>query len=163
MSLISLSCSSSEGFVLPFAGKSRTRANRSPGALVAFHPKGKADPKTVSSVGLTKEDGTFTLTTGDKVGVPAGEYVITIICSEKVSTKKGVISTGPAETQDRLNGVYSNRDTSQIVVTVKAGENQLDPFDLEVSTTSSARRRGTPLAFTPFPHKSCGCTWRRAT
>lgn len=101
------------------------------GALVVFHPKGATDAKTVPSTGLTKEDGTFALTTGDKDGAPAGEYVVTVICSEPVGGKKGAISTGPVETQDRLKGAYADRAASKLAATVAPGENQLDPFDLK--------------------------------
>lgn len=101
------------------------------GALVTFHPKGPVDFKSIPSTGLTKDDGTFSLTTGDKAGAPAGEYLVTIICSETVAGKPGVISTGPPDSKDRLNGAYANKDASKIAVIVKPGENRLDPFQLK--------------------------------
>src|SRR5207245_3238340 len=59
------------------------------GVLVTFHPKGASDIRTVRPVGLTREDGTFTLTTGQQEGAPAGEYVATFICSETAVAKGG--------------------------------------------------------------------------
>lgn len=127
---ISLSCSSPAA-LNPVRGKVVHKGQPLAGALVTFHSKEKVDVNTIPSIGFTKEDGTFSLTTGDKEGAPAGEYIITIICSETVPAKKGVISTGPPDTLDRLSGAYSDKDASKIVVTVKPGENQLEPFDLK--------------------------------
>lgn len=126
-----LSCSESGSTLHPVQGK--VLLNNSPlaGALVTLHPKDGADIRTIPSTGLSKEDGTFTIMTGDKAGAPAGTYVVTIICSEVVKGKEGVISTGPPETQDRLKGAYADRAKSTITVEVKKGNNQLEPFDLK--------------------------------
>ena len=69
--------------------------------------------------------------TGDKSGAPAGEYVVTIICSEVIKPKDGKISTAAPETEDRLKGGYGNKDNSKITVQIKSGPNQLEPFDLK--------------------------------
>jgi hypothetical protein len=131
LSLGGLSCSKSTESLNPVEGKVLFKNQPLAGALVTFHPKGKTDMTTIPSVGLTKEDGTFTVTTGEKAGAPAGEYVVTIICSEPVKSKPGVISTGPVETQDRLQGAYAERETSKITVEIKKGTNQLEAFDLK--------------------------------
>ena len=130
LSLIGLGCSGADK-LNPVTGKVLHKDKPLAGALVTFHPKGPADIKAFPSTALTKEDGTFTLTTGDKEGAPAGEYVVTIICSEAVARKPGVISTGPPESVDRLNGAYANKDASKLAATVKPGENRLEPFDLK--------------------------------
>lgn len=128
--LSGISCSSSD--LQPVQGQVLLNDQPLSGALVTFHRAEGADPKAMSSTGLTKEDGTFTIMTGDKPGVPPGNYVVTIICSEPVSNKSGQIySTGAPETQDKLKGAYSNRDTSKITVEVKKGANKLDPFRLK--------------------------------
>lgn len=127
--LASVSCSSSSS-LSPVRGKVIYQNQPLSGALVTFHPKGESNLKTIPSTGLTDNEGTFTLTTGDKGGAPPGEYVITIICSEDVKGKKA-ISTGPVETKDRLNGAYADKNSSKIFVTVKPGENQLEPFNLK--------------------------------
>ncbi|HJZ90642.1 MAG TPA: hypothetical protein VKE40_07185 [Gemmataceae bacterium] len=131
LSLGGLSCSKSSESLNPVEGKVLFNKQPLSGALVTLHPKGKTDMTTIPSVGLTREDGTFTVTTGEKTGAPAGEYVVTIICSEEVKSKPGVISTGPVETQDRLQGAYADWATSKITVEIKKGANQLEPFDLK--------------------------------
>jgi hypothetical protein len=99
------------------------------GALVSFHPhNGKTSPPT----GLTKDDGTFSVMTGDVEGAPPGAYTVTIICQTPVNTKAEGTSFGPSfDTEDRLKGAYANRDQSQIKVEIKDGPNQLEPFDLK--------------------------------
>jgi hypothetical protein len=131
LAAISLSCSSAAGDKLnSVSGKVTYKNQPLPGALVTFHPKGVTGMSAVTSTGLTAEDGTFTLTTGQKTGVPAGEYVVTIICIEEPAGKKGM-STGSDNSKDKLQGVYANRDKSQLTATVKAGDNQIPPFDLK--------------------------------
>lgn len=127
--LLNTSCSSEKYY--PVKGKVLLNDKPLANATVAFHPKGSANLKTTTSTGVTKEDGTFTLMTGDKEGAPAGEYVVTIICSETVGVKKGEIATGPPETVDKLKGAYADKSKSQITVTITAGENNLEPFKLK--------------------------------
>jgi hypothetical protein len=129
VSLVGLSCSG--GSLNAVRGKVHYKNQPLAGALVAFHPKGKADLNTVSPTGLTKDDGTFSVMTGDREGAPAGDYVVTVTCTETVAAKPGTISTGPPDTRDKLNGAYSNKENSKLTVTIKPGDNQLDTFDLK--------------------------------
>ncbi|MCS6865128.1 MAG: hypothetical protein RMJ56_12170 [Gemmataceae bacterium] len=131
LSGLGLSCSPSGENYHPVKGKVLYKDEPLAGALVTFHPKGRTDLKTVVSTALTQDDGTFSAQTGDKAGMPTGDYVVTIICSETVKPKAGVITTGPPETRDRLNGAYADKEKSTIRVTIKAGENQLEPFHLK--------------------------------
>jgi hypothetical protein len=126
-----LSCSDSSSTLHPVQGKVLLNGAPLAGALVTLHPKDGADIRTIPSTGLSKEDGTFTILTGDKPGAPAGSYVVTIICTEVLKGKEGVISTAPPETQDRLKGAYADKAKSNITVEVKKGPNQLEPFDLK--------------------------------
>jgi hypothetical protein len=130
MSVLGLSCSGSAA-LNPVRGKVVYKGQPLAGALVTFHPKGGGGLKSVPSTGLTKDDGTFAVVTGDKEGAPAGEYVVTVICSENVGAKKGAISTAMPDTQDKLKGAYASKESSRLSVTIKSGENQLDPFDLK--------------------------------
>jgi hypothetical protein len=123
-----LSCSGSAA-LNPVQGTVLYKNQPLAGALVTFHPKGATGVATILPVGMTKEDGTFTLTTGQTDGAPAGEYVVTLICSEVVKSKR--ISTEQPETQDRFRGAYANAATSQIQVEIKNGPNQLAPFNLK--------------------------------
>jgi hypothetical protein len=126
-----LSCSDSASSLNPVQGKVLLNGQPLAGALVTLHPKEGADIRTIPSTGLSKADGTFTIMTGDKAGAAAGSYIVTIICSEVVKSKEGIISTGPPETQDRLKGAYADRAKSSITVDVKKGPNQLEPFELK--------------------------------
>lgn len=129
--LFCLSCSGGGG-LNPVQGKVLYKNQPIQGALVSFHPKGPSDLTTHRSVGATREDGSFTLTTGQSEGAPAGEYVVTVIWSAEVAPKNPkVISTAPPETFDRLGGAYSNPATSTIKVEIKKGVNQLEPFHLK--------------------------------
>jgi hypothetical protein len=131
MTLTGLSCSDSGATLNPVQGKVLLNGQPLAGALVTLHRKEGADVSTMPSTGLSKDDGTFTIMTGDKAGAPAGSYIVTIICSEVVKPKEGVISTAPPETLDRLKGAYADRAKSTITVDVKKGPNQLEPFDLK--------------------------------
>jgi hypothetical protein len=99
------------------------------GALVSFHPDGgMRDPST----GLTREDGTFNLVTGEINGAVAGKYTVTIMCQVPAKAQStGMSFGGPQETEDMLKGAYANKSKSQISVEVKDGPNQLQPFELQ--------------------------------
>ncbi len=125
-----LSCSGNAG-LSPVQGKVLYKDQPIKGVLVTFHPK-TADLTTHLPIGLTREDGTFTLTTGQSEGAPPGVYVVTFLCSEEVETKgKRTLSTAPPETQDRFRGAYADRATSTFRVEIKKGTNQLEPFRLK--------------------------------
>jgi hypothetical protein len=133
--LAAVACAScSKGDVLnPVQGKILdTKGQPLEGAVVTFHPKGAAKSiKLVLPVGRSGADGTFTLTTGDKEGAPAGEYTVTVICPEEKKLPKGKISTAPPESKDRFEGAYANPGSSRLQAQVKAGPNQLEPFQLK--------------------------------
>jgi hypothetical protein len=125
------SCSKDAG-LNPVQGKILYKGNALAGAVITFHPKGAGrNINTQLPVGHSGEDGSFTLTTGDKQGAPAGEYAVTVICPEEVKLPKGQISTAPPESKDRFQGAYANRDSTTIRAEVKAGPNQLEPFQLK--------------------------------
>jgi hypothetical protein len=133
LALCCLSCSSSKSEFNPVQGKVLYKDQPLAGATVTFHPKGKTDLQTIRPVGLTKEDGSFALNTGPDAGAPAGQYIVTFICSEVVGQQgdKKVISSRPPETRDRLQGAYADAQTSTFQVEIKIGPNQLAPFQLK--------------------------------
>jgi hypothetical protein len=103
------------------------------GAVVTFHPKG-ADLTTVLPVGQTDAEGTFTLSTGQNPGAPAGEYVVTFICPQMVDSKgkkQAGMSGQRLTTVDAFNGAYAREESSTIKVEVKNGANELEPFNLK--------------------------------
>jgi len=100
------------------------------GVLVTFHPKGKSDITIVRPVGFTDETGRFKLTTGDRDGAVAGEYIITFIWPEEAKAKKG-FSTEAPDSRDRLDGAYAIPEKSSFNVQIKGGKNELEPFHLQ--------------------------------
>ena len=124
-----LSCSG-KGGLNHVQGKVLYKNQPLEGAVVTFHPKGGDKFKADRPYGMTKEDGTFTLTTGKEEGAPAGEYVVTLICPERVAPKKA-FSTELPESQDRFKGAYADPATSTFKVEIKQGMNQLEPFQLK--------------------------------
>jgi hypothetical protein len=130
--LCGLACSGSDG-LNPVQGKVIYKDQPLAGALVTFHPKGATDIKTERPVGRTKEDGTFTLQTGQKEGAPTGQYVVTIICPQPLNKKatKQITFGESEETVDILGGRYADSTASQIPATIKGGQNQLEPFNLK--------------------------------
>src|SRR5262249_26483480 len=130
--LACLSCSGSGPVLNPVQGKVLYKDQPLRGVLVTFHPTGPTDVHTLRPTGLTREDGTFSLTTGQSEGAPAGTYVITFLCPEEVGPKgKKALSTAPPDTQDRFQGAYANHATSPFTAEVKKGPNQLEPFRLK--------------------------------
>lgn len=123
-----LGCNKPEG-LNPVQGKVIYQGKPLAGALVSFHPDAAMrDP----AIGLTKDDGVFSLTTGEINGADAGKYTVTIMC--QVPTKdqpKGMSFGGTPETEDLLKGDYANKSKSQITIDIKDGPNQLQPFDLK--------------------------------
>ena len=126
----SMGCSQ-KGGLSPVKGKVTFQGAPLGGALVSFHPTSKQGEMTPPT-GYTKEDGTFSVTTGDTVGAAPGDYTVTVICSVPIKSKGGGMSFGDGgETEDRLKGAYANRDASKIKVTIKEGPNELEPFNLQ--------------------------------
>lgn len=130
LSALGTSCSKTQSN--PVQGKVLYKGEPLKAALVSFHPDGTAEVNVDPSIGLTNDDGTFSLTTGQSPGAPAGKYVVTIICFVPLKTKvQGMSMGGEPETYDRLQGAYADRAASRIKVEVKSGPNQLEPFQLK--------------------------------
>jgi hypothetical protein len=125
------SCSAGGPPLNPVQGKLLYKGQPLKGGVLTFHPMDDKSIYAVLPVGLSGEDGSFTLTTGAKEGAPAGKYVVTIICPEEAKLPKGKISTAPPESRDRFEGTYANRETSKLQAEVKTGANELEPFHLK--------------------------------
>jgi hypothetical protein len=116
----------------PVEGKVVYRDKPLAGAVVTFHLKGGDAIKDTPPVGLTKEDGTFTVTTGQKPGAQAGDYVVTVVAPAPTKERKeGVITMEPPDTRDRLNGAYADKGRSKLKAQITDGPNQLEPFVLK--------------------------------
>lgn len=99
-------------------------------AQVLFHPVTPiAAPAgmTVQPFAIVEPDGSFrpsTQLTAD--GAPAGDYRVTIVWPE-IRIDQGEEIAGP----DRLAGAYASPIQSQLSVSVRAGVNELPPFELK--------------------------------
>jgi len=125
------SCSSDGPPLYPVQGKVLLKGQPLAGATVTFRPK-QGDPKQLPSTGFTDDDGSFHLETGKRAGAPAGDYDIIIIQSRPVAAKSDkAISMEPQSTIDALHGAYATPAKSRLTATVKAGSNELPPFDLK--------------------------------
>jgi hypothetical protein len=125
-------CSKQSGLD-PVRGKVLYKNEPLAGAMVAFHPEGGPSLDTQPVTGLTKDDGTFSLTTGQVDGAAPGKYVVTVVCMvpEKTEEKPGAIMMGMPETTDRFEGKFASRESSKINVEIKAGQSELEPIKLE--------------------------------
>lgn len=100
------------------------------GVLVSFHPEVE-DLKAHVPLGLTREDGTFIVTTGEEQGAPAGKYTLTFLCSEAVTPANEKAALMGPQSEDRFKGAYLEKAKSTFKVEVKAGSNQLEPLRLK--------------------------------
>jgi hypothetical protein len=130
LALFCVSCSTGES-LNPVHGKVLYQNQPIAGVVLTFHPKGPTDIQTIFPVGLTNEDGTFTLTTGKKEGAPAGEYTVTAICPVPTKAKGGGMSMGRADSEDRFKGAYAREEASSIKVEIKNATNELEPINLQ--------------------------------
>jgi hypothetical protein len=133
--LFCLSCSGG-GKYNPIYGKVTFKNEPVEGVIVTFHPQQK-EKLAELPIGVTGEDGTFTVNTGKAEGAPAGEYVVTFYGSEKAEEKpekkgkpKGMVMQ-KFEMLDRFKGAYANESKSNFKVTIKNGKNELEPFNLK--------------------------------
>ena len=130
--LCCFSCSSGPK-LNPVEGKVIYKGQPLQGATVVFHLEGADPVRTPPAFGQTREDGTFSLTTGQTEGAAAGVYAVTITQPEMLAPKgkKGAISMAPPENRDALKGAFASSAKSKIKVEIKNGPNQLEPFDLK--------------------------------
>lgn len=112
--------------VYPVSGKVTFKGQPAPGAIVALHPKAGplADvPTPRASVG---KDGTFQVSTfAGSDGAPVGEYVLTVLWYKPVK-KDGDLISGP----NVIPRKYASPQTSDKIVTVAAGDNNLQTIQL---------------------------------
>lgn len=95
------------------------------GANLAFHVRGGDPAATLLPQATTGADGSFVLTSqtaGD--GAPEGEYSVTIVWP-------AMTAEGDRSGPDRLNGRFGNPRTTPFHVSVKPGDNALEPFRLK--------------------------------
>jgi hypothetical protein len=101
-------------------------------AVVILHPLDASEAiSKLRPYGVTNESGRFTLSCMEpNDGAPAGEYDVTITWEAAEAQPASDDPEASVTVPDRLGGKYSNPSTSGLRVTIKAGTNELPPFNL---------------------------------
>jgi len=88
----------------------------------------------ISPNGKIGPDGSFTLSSGGQGdGAPAGEYKVKIEPATALGTSDAKPRPGA---KLPYSGIYADEDTSGLKVTVKDGDNSLEPFKLSTKQTA---------------------------
>lgn len=96
---------------------------------VVFHPQTDIGELQFAPHAITGEDGHFKLRSyAPDDGAPAGEYLVTFEWPDHINQGD---ETDPVPEKDKLRGVYSNPERSRFRITVRDGENNLPPFELQ--------------------------------
>ena len=90
---------------------------------ITFHPEGRG-PVAYGSI---QADGSYSLTTGERVGIVPGKYRVTVVASETIKPPAGSIASPTPRliTPKR----YGNLKTTDLAAEVKPGNNTFN-FDL---------------------------------
>lgn len=113
--------------VFPVTGAATLNGQPLPaGALVVLHPKNTTDARVLPARGHVGSDGTFKITTyEDNDGAAAGDYAVTVTYYPPVQ-KGDSVAPGP----NVLPRKYENAVTTDLVIHVAEGDNQLPPLTL---------------------------------
>jgi len=94
------------------------------GAVVMFHPQDEEGYSPYRPRGRVEEDGNAPLMTyTTKDGLPAGEYVVTVVWPEQ---RPGGVRREGVEEIDQLGNRYSDFRTSPLKRTVKPGDRTIE-------------------------------------
>jgi hypothetical protein len=120
------SCANGRKPVYPVTGQVFCDKKPAAGATVVFHPVGAKAEEALRPAGQVDADGVFRLTTyNQNDGAPDGEYLITVEWRPKKKTPF------EADPPDRLQGRYSNPQTSGLRARVERGNNEVQAFHLK--------------------------------
>jgi hypothetical protein len=125
---VALACTGCQGSrgLYPVSGKVTYNGEPAAGAYVFFR-RPNADPVSAPLVmGVVKEDGSFTLYSGEHEGAAPGEYAVLIQWRQGANPSGGRRERPP----DRLQGRYADAEHPRLQASVKAGANHLPPFEL---------------------------------
>lgn len=112
--------------VYPVTGKVLVDGKPAAKAEITFYPLAAAPKASPQPIATVEADGTFRPSTQlANDGAPAGEYAISIVW-RKVTVVQGEEISG----DDLLKGRFSDPKRSGLRVTVKEGDNTLNPFEL---------------------------------
>ncbi|HEX4612224.1 MAG TPA: hypothetical protein VH092_28780 [Urbifossiella sp.] len=111
--------------VHPVAGRIEVSDRPAGNVHVVFHPVDRDRTHGAFPVGVSRPDGTFTLTThaaGD--GAPEGEYVVTVFWPNEALPIDECNCPDRAK-HDRLGGLYFDPGTSQLRAAIHPGTNEI--------------------------------------
>jgi hypothetical protein len=97
--------------------------------VVTFHPVSPTGENKLRPRGVTRADGTFrltTYTTGD--GAAAGDYAVTLYWPEKEDPD---LEARGVDAKDRFQNRFKDPRRPYKRVTVRDGNNELDPFVID--------------------------------
>jgi hypothetical protein len=121
-------CEKSPFKLYPVSGKVLFKGQPAEGAQVVFQPAAgtsETAPKPPLAFGTVQADGSFKLYTDPYgSGAPAGDYVVLI-------TWYGENPRNPEQKINRLPPKYADPTAPLLKVTVKQGQNDLEPFQLK--------------------------------
>jgi hypothetical protein len=112
--------------VVPVKGTITFKGQPMPGAIVGLHPKTPLGENVPTPRASVTKDGTFEVSTyrgGD--GAPEGEYVLTVQWYKPIKNGSDVVA-GP----NVIPPKYSRPETSDKIIKIAAGVNQLEPIKL---------------------------------
>jgi hypothetical protein len=115
--------------VAPVSGKVMVKGQPAVGAVVTFHPVSPTGENKLSPSGRVQADGTFrltTYTTGD--GAAPGDYVVTLAWPE---TEDPDLEVRGIEVRDRFQNRFKDPRRPYKRVTVRDGNNELEPFAID--------------------------------
>lgn len=112
------------------AGSVSVDGKAAEGAVILFHPE--SGGLTVSTA-ESNPDGTFSVVTDMKPGIPPGVYKLSVTWPDPSIKPRENVPFGFGETADRpdlLKGKYTRKDQSGLSVTVDSTTKQLQPIEL---------------------------------
>lgn len=120
----------------PVTGSVRIDGQPTAGLIVRFSARNetKSGVNARFPVGVSDDKGIFRVSTNGKDdGAVAGDYDVTVVWPE----------SNEPPLRDKLKGAYSTAEKSKLKVTVIAGKNELQPFELDLpkSTAEPPLRR----------------------
>lgn len=111
----------------PVSGTVLFNGKPASGVKVTFHPQFDMEPTKFTPHGETDKDGRFTPSTAaPSDGAPPGDYVVTFEMLRAGTDRRGL----DVEV-DAWRGKYADPAKSAWKVTIKDGDNTLEPFKLD--------------------------------
>lgn len=127
--LAAAGCNASSN-LLQVDGKITVDGAPAKGAVLLFHPDGGA--AATPSSAQAKDDGTFTVVTDTKPGIPPGNYIVTVTWPDPahVPSERDKMLGMAEPGKDLLNGRYVTKDRG-IKLSVAEGTKTIAPIELK--------------------------------